>query len=264
MRVLVVGDSAIDYFIACDVPRLAPEIPVPALVPHSLSSNPGMAANVAANLKSLVPDFDIVTLFPKVPSVKTRYVDRKTNHHFVRIDQDSENESLTGADWLSAIKMCPDAVVISDYGKHFLNIENMEMIARFCSENGVLCVADVKALLGEWSHCINIVKINDVEFAAHLKAGCQPWKECQRLIVTRSGDGMDLYGQDGSIIYHSPGIKAEVADSAGCGDSVCAALVVKYLENGGNIKTAMDYANKVGAVAVSKRGVVAVKREEVE
>ena len=43
-----------------------------------------------------------------------------------------------------------------------------------------------------------------------------------------------------------------------------AALVVRYLENGRDLKDAMDWANKVGAIAVSKRGVVAVKREEVK
>ncbi len=264
MRVLVIGDSATDAFITVDSQRLSPEVPVPIVVPYSISTNPGMAANVAANISSLAPNFDVVTRFPEHPSVKTRYVDRKTNHHFLRVDQDASSEPMSGIDWLKSIMMCPNAIVLSDYAKGYLTLSNMERVAQFCAINSVPLFADTKSLLDKWSHGIDFVKINEVELATHLKEGRKPWEECRNLIVTKGGDGMDLYDNDGSIAYHSPGVRAEVADSAGCGDSVLAGLVVKYLVNGNNIRTAMDYANRVGAVAVSKRGVVAVKREEVE
>jgi len=222
-----------------------------------------MAGNVAANIRSLAPEMDVVTLFPEKPSIKTRYVDHKTNHHFFRLDEDVVSEPLSGIDWLRSIKMCPDAVVISEYNKGFLTPGKMHMIAQFCWANKIPLFADSKNLLSDWSRKITFVKINEVEFRAHLDKGLSPWMECQNLISTRGSSGMDLYAQDGSISYHSPGVKVAVSDVAGAGDACIAALVVKYLENGGNIKTAMDYANKVGAVAVSKRGVVAVKREEV-
>jgi len=72
---------------------------------------------------------------------------------------------------------------------------------------------------------------------------------------------MKMYHPESFSIVVRP---IEVRDGAGCGDSVLAALVVRYLENGGNLKTAMEWAAKAGAVAVSHRGVVAVKREDVE
>lgn len=262
MRVLVVGDTCEDRFVYTNCQRFSPEFPIPVLTPYSRSANLGMAGNVVSNIRSLAPEMTVGTLFPKKPSIKTRYVDHKTNHHFFRLDEDVVSEPLTGADWLGSIKMCPDAAVVSDYSKGFLTPGKMHMIAQFCWANKIPLFADSKSLLSEWSRKITFVKINEVEFQAHLDKGLSPWMECQHLLVTKGGAGIDLYAQDGSVSYHSPGVKVAVSDVAGAGDACLAALVVKYMETQ-DIRAAMDWANKVGAVAVSKRGVVAVKREEV-
>jgi bifunctional ADP-heptose synthase (sugar kinase/adenylyltransferase) len=224
-----------------------------------------MAANVAANIASLSLDVEVVTLFPKEPSVKTRYVDRKTNHHFLRIDQDSTCQPLSIADFCHIFNdvIRPfDVVVLSSYGKGYLNESNMEAISILCSTRGIPIYADVKDLLGDWSRNITVVKINDVELAAHKKANIAPWKCCGTLLVTKGADGIDAYRSNGNVLIHSPSVNVPVTDSAGCGDSTLAGLVVAYLE-GKEIHEAMAFANKVGAVAVSKPGVVAVKRGEV-
>lgn len=262
-RILVIGDVAIDERIEVDTPRLAPEGPWPAVVPHSTSSNSGMAGNVAANIQSLAPEWTVVTRFPDKPSIKTRYVDRKTNHCFLRVDNDVHPEPLDGIDWLSSIRMCPSAIVLSDYAKGYLTRDNMERVARFCATNRLPVFADTKAILGSWSNLITFVKINALEFNNQIKAGVQPWRECQHLIVTRGGSGIDLYAQDGSIEHHVDAVGGEVVDLAGAGDSTLAALTVGYLETG-DIKQAMSFAARAAGIAVSKRGVVAVKREEVK
>ncbi len=264
MNILVIGDACQDVFIQVDANRLSPEAPVVVVSPHSVNSNAGMAANVLANVQSLAPTIGTSLLCAQKPSIKTRYVDRKTNHHFLRVDQDAVSAPLDVALFRSAIKLLPSAFIMSDYGKGFLTPAIMEGIAVCGIGSHVPVFADTKSLLGEWSKWISYVKINEIELAAHTKAGIKPWQHCQHLIVTKGGEGMDLYTNEGQIEYHSPGVRAEVADSVGCGDTVLAALTVKYLENGGDIRGAMDYANKAGAVAVSKRGCVAVKREEVE
>ncbi len=261
-RVLLIGDISRDVFLAVDCHKLSPESPVPIVEPHSVSENAGMAGNVLANLRSLDPTLVVGGLFPKQPSIKTRYVDRKTNHHFIRVDQNVVSEPMTGMDFLSAVKALPDAIVLSDYSKGFLTMDAMQSVSRFCATNLVPLFADTKATLGPWSKDITFVKINEVEFEANLKAGVKPWEHCQNLIVTRGGEGMDIYNEDGQVAYHSYGIEAEVADVVGAGDTTLAALVVNYLKTG-DIKQAMDYANRAAAVAVSKRGVVAVKAEEV-
>jgi D-beta-D-heptose 7-phosphate kinase/D-beta-D-heptose 1-phosphate adenosyltransferase len=262
-RILVIGDTCEDRFVSVDANRLSPEVPVAVVSPYSTTSNPGMAGNVAANIQSLAPEWTVVTRFPDKPSIKTRYVDRKTNHHFIRIDDDVHPEPLDGIDWLSSIRMCPNAIVLSDYAKGYLTRDNMERVARFCATNRLPVFADTKALLGSWSNLITFVKINALEFDNQIKAGISPWKECQHLIVTRGGAGIDLYAQDGSIAHHVDAVGGEVVDLAGAGDSTLAALTVGYMETG-DIKQAMSFAARVAGIAVSKRGVVAVKREEVK
>lgn len=267
-RILVIGDTSRDVFINVDATRLSPESPVPVVVPHSVRENLGMAGNVAANIAHLAPDYYVGTLFPAQPSVKTRYVDRKSNHHFVRVDQDMASTPLDEGEYLRAVFMRPDAIVLSDYNKGFLTAEKMEYLGNHWGDRihplapHTHVFLDTKKLLGDWSKRIEFVKINESEFEAHLKAGILPWDYCQNLIVTRGAAGMDLYTGGRTIVYHSPGVKVEVADVVGAGDTVLAALAVNYLETG-DIRAAMDWANKAGAIAVSKRGVVAVKREEV-
>jgi bifunctional ADP-heptose synthase (sugar kinase/adenylyltransferase) len=222
-----------------------------------------MGGNVAANIATLAPDVEITTLFPEIPCVKTRYVDRKTNHTFLRVDQDAV---ATPVDTVRVAELLasnpPDIAVLSDYGKGHLNTDNVRVITLACEEKGIPTYVDTKSLLGHWSRAISVVKINDVELAAHLAAGIKPWEHCKSLIVTKGANGIDLYHRSGNIAHHSPAVPANVVDAAGCGDVILAALVVGYLE-GKYLDGAIDFANQVGAVAVSKRGVVAVKREEV-
>lgn len=273
-RILVIGDACRDVFINVDTPRLSPESPVPVIVPHSVLENPGMAANVALNIQSLAPEYLVATRFPDDVSVKTRYVDRKTNHHFLRVDQDVLVEPLQHNDILRAFMAKPDAIVVSDYAKGYLNDRNIEylvgywrrevdeIVSQFFPE--VPIFLDTKAILGHWSRCIDFVKINDLEFNNQLKAGVNPWEHCRNLLVTRGRNGIDLYDSTGNVVYNSAAVNlnVQVADTAGAGDTTLAALVVRYLETG-DIRQSMDWANKAAAVAVSKRGVVAVKREEI-
>lgn len=263
-RVLLIADNCVDAFVLCDTPRLSPEKPVPVVVPHSIYQNPGMGGNVLENLKSLAPELEIAILFPNETSVKTRYVDRKSNQHFIRVDQDVKAAPLLAKHAVGCIENnAHSAIVISDYAKGFLDADNMREIAMAAERHGIPTFVDTKQILGYWSQSVTFVKINRVEFEAHLAANEMPWRYCRNLIVTDGGRGMDLIDPDrGTVAYHSPGVEAPAVDSVGCGDSALAALVVHYLETG-DIRRAMDFSNKVGAVAASKRGVTVVKREEV-
>ena len=156
----------------------------------------------------------------------------------------------------------PDAIVMSDYKKGFLDEYIIGLITHWAREYNTPVFTDTKRIIGAWAKNA-IVKINDQEFANHLNAGRGPAAWCDKLIVTHGAGGMDLYLAD-KLEYHCPATPIEVRDGAGCGDTVLAALVVRYLENGGDLRDAMDWAGKAGAIAVSRRGVVAVKREEVK
>ena len=52
-NILVVGDVMLDNYLWGDVKRISPEAPVPIVDINESNSNPGGAANVASNLKSL-------------------------------------------------------------------------------------------------------------------------------------------------------------------------------------------------------------------
>lgn len=269
MNIVLFGDSCTDVWVECEAKRLAPEAPVPVLMPVRRTENPGMGGNVLANLKSLAPiGWNISANLPLVDSKKTRYVDAETGHHFFRVDEDNYQERLetTGIKYKCLMTNPPDAVMISDYCKGFLSEYTLGLIADMCRENLVPMFVDTKRKLGTWSYGA-IVKINEHEASQQDKYNGIPgitFQPYQQLIVTAGAKGMTLY-ENGNSVYHSPAIgNIEVKDGAGCGDSVLAALVVRYLENGRDLRDAMDWANKVGAIAVSKRGVVAVKREEVK
>lgn len=261
MKILLLGDYCNDIFVEGDTVRLSPERPVPVFERRGAEVVPGMAGNVLANIQSLCPGALVTSLMGN-SGAKIRFVDRKTGHHFMRLDEPLEAKALdlfdlektfeAGLEW--------DAVVVSDYAKGFLNDLLMDQLSGLCAQYGTPLFADTKRLIRPWAQCA-IVKINEHEYAEHIRKGVFP--KAGSLIVTRGGDGMDLLDKDGKTAYHVHAEPIEVKDGAGCGDSVLAALVVGYIENGRDLRKAMDWAGKVGAVAVSKRGVVAVKREEV-
>lgn len=264
MRVLVIGDICEDIFIMGSCPRMSPERPCPVFVVDQdpFVSNVGMAGNVEANLRSLSPTVEIATLYPKTRSVKTRYVDKGSNQHLLRVDTDIAAQPMTDIDFLEAVKARPDAIIISDYAKSFLDQDSMCYIAGWGKKNGVPVFCDTKSLLGPWSRDITFVKINAVEFDAQLKAGVKPWEECGGLIATKGYQGADLYDSSGSVFYHVDSGDINVVDTVGCGDVFLAALTVRYMETH-RIQEAMRFASKACDIAVSKRGVVSIKRSEV-
>ena len=82
---LVVGDSCMDKFSYGTSDRLCPDVPVPVFKPVRVVKGMGMAGNLFKNLESLGLSCDILTNMTKAS--KTRYVDLRTNHTFLRVDE---------------------------------------------------------------------------------------------------------------------------------------------------------------------------------
>ena len=84
--------------------------------------------------------------------------------------------------------------------------------------------------------------------AASMLAGATKAK----YVVIKLGDKGALLYEDGC---HSPisGYKVQAIDSTAAGDSFTAAMTVRLLEND-NLEKAIQYANAVGALCVSKKG----------
>ena len=129
MKVLVIGDSCTDVFKFGTVKRIAPEAPVPIIVPNREMSNKGMAGNVVENLKALNIEVDFITNVS--PITKTRYVCERYNQIILRVDNDDRCERIKIDTTLTTIPWEDyTAVVISDYCKGFLTEEDIKYISQ--------------------------------------------------------------------------------------------------------------------------------------
>jgi D-glycero-beta-D-manno-heptose-7-phosphate kinase len=265
MNVLVIGDYCQDIFVRGRADRLCPEAPCPVLNPTTTEYNDGMAGNVAANVRSLAPDCHMSVVFQPDIIRKTRYVDATSGYILLRVD---ENDKVKKPIEFEALKReiesgrpmntVYDIVLISDYNKGFLTEEVIQQVTAYMQKEGALVFLDTKKILGSWSKNVDFVKINEKECRQQSEHHHDPLSYCRHLIVTLGARG-SRYANTNVVV---PSTKVEVMDVSGAGDTYFAAFALRYAEHK-DIIDAMGYANRAAAVAVSKHGVVAVNREEI-
>lgn len=244
-RVLVVGDSCTDVFTYGRCERLCPEAPVPIFLPEKTLYNGGMAINVYNNLKSLGVSCDILT--NDIRPVKTRYVDTTSNQLLLRVDEKDNIRRIDSKDLkeIDFKKYC--AIVISDYNKGFLSVEDIEYI----SEKNNVVFIDSKKSFGEWCHNIKFVKINEKEYLSNKSYFNNEY--FGNLIVTKGKDGAVLNNEQVFSIEE----EHDVRDLSGAGDTFFAALVAEYIKNS-DICAAIKFANKCASWVVTQKGVVSI------
>jgi len=243
MKILVIGDSCTDIFRYGKVERIAPEAPVPIIVPEKETFNPGMAGNVVANLKALGAEIDFVTNQTEIR--KIRYVCSKYNHLLLRVDENDTCESFNiGSLYLNKY----DAIVISDYCKGFLSEEDIKTISQFYQS---VIFLDTKKILGDWAHDINFIKINYHEYERNREVLLNDNILQNKTIVTRGKYGCDYQGKN------HPTIDVPVKDVSGAGDTFLAGLVVEYVRSK-NIDKAIQFAQECTTIVIQKSGVSTV------
>ena len=146
MKVLIFGEYCTDKFVYGHSKRLSPEAPVPVFVPDRVEENPGMAGNVFENVKKIYKDSSCI-IFHQVESItKTRYVDDKSNHMFLRVDEGEKSISpLVLNDDIRSFILDADIVIVSDYNKGFLSVDNLLEISKLAK----LSILDAKSILIE-------------------------------------------------------------------------------------------------------------------
>ena len=234
----VIGESCLDEFVYCNANRLAPDLPIPILEVVEKTRNPGMAKNVHRNIVGYLPEAVLFTNSNWELNKKTRYVDFKTNHTFLRVDSSADYPSAN----LDISMFDSDLIVIADYDKGFLNEDQIENI---CESNPNVFL-DTKKILGPWAHKARYIKINDYEYQRSA-----PFLDpvlSEKIIHTRDKFGCDFQGTNYPVRL------VEVGDASGAGDSFMAALVVAYVDTG-DILESIKFANEKAALAVSHRGV---------
>lgn len=236
-KVLLIGDSCIDEYKIGVCDRLSPEAPVPVIKVVESYKVPGMAANVYNNLSTLGLNVGFIT--NKEEIIKTRYVDKRSGQHMLRVDQEPPIQAWKGIS-AKAIKNF-DAIIISDYNKGFISYEHIESLIRKFS--GPIFIDTKKTNLKRFDGCI--IKINSLEYSLAKSTNID------HLIVTKGAEGAEYQGR----LY--PAHRVEVTDVCGAGDTFLAALVYKYLADNRNVPAAIEFANKASAITVTKNGVYA-------
>jgi bifunctional ADP-heptose synthase (sugar kinase/adenylyltransferase) len=240
VNILVVGEICEDIFIYCDINRICPEAPVPILKPIEVIKNSGMSGNVVSNLKSLSNNLIITHLCQDEAITKTRYVEKKSNHMFIRVDEGEQSLTQLNVDDIIDLEEF-DIVIVSDYDKGFLTNEMITSIGR----NSKLSILDSKRkLTNQIIESFTFVKLNESEYNQN-----KGLINKDNIIVTLGSKGT----QYNDVIYPSPNPQ-ETIDVSGAGDTFTSSFILKYFETK-NIYQSIEFANKMSSIVVSKRGV---------
>ncbi len=246
MKVLVIGEKCSDIFVYGEVDRLSPEAPIPVLIPKNIITNEGMGKNVVNNLLSISmnDDYEIGFIHQERKIVKTRFVEEKSNHPFLRVDEgefDVDRFEMTKE--IKKEISDSDAVIVSDYNKGFLFEEDLIQI----SKHSKLSILDTKKKLSnKVINSFDFVKMNEYEFMNNYTKDVNLLK---KIIITLGSRGANYNG----VLYPSDAPK-ETRDVSGAGDTFTASFTKKYLETK-DVEVAIMFANKMANIVVSKRGV---------
>lgn len=248
MNILVIGETCVDRFIYSKASRLSPEAPVPVLNPLYAIDNPGMAGNTLENIKALAPDCNITYLSQREKITKTRYVEEKSNHMFLRVDEGET--TITPFRWTLDYDIMigqADIVVVSDYNKGYLSNADLKEIAR----KSKLSILDSKRqLTDDIIKDFTFVKLNESERLNN------PQLTVDNIITTLGKRGAEYK----NILFESPNPQ-DTIDVSGAGDTFTAAFIVKFYQLQDE-RAAIKFANRKAAEVVTQRGVVTPSLDE--
>ena len=244
MIITVIGELCRDVFKYGNVTRLCPEAPVPVLTDVYKELNWGMAGNVQENLLAHNPELNINLIHQKNLIKKTRYIDDKTNHMFLRVDE-GENEVDTLILTPETVQTITesDLVIVSDYNKGFLTEKTLVKIGKLSK----LSIIDTKKTISkDLIDSFTFIKLNEHEYQRNKNISD---KNKDKFIITLGMNG----AKHDDIVFLSPSPKQTI-DVSGAGDTFTAFFSLKYFETK-NISESIKFANQMASIVVSKRGV---------
>jgi bifunctional ADP-heptose synthase (sugar kinase/adenylyltransferase) len=242
IKILVIGEKCIDRFMYCDVSRFSPEAPVPVLNPIEIVENDGMAGNVVRNILAMKSDSLVTHWYQDEIITKTRFVEKKSNHMFLRLDEGETNISKADLNSERLLELSNfDIIIVSDYYKGFISNEDLINIGK----NSKISILDSKRkLTKEIVNSYTFVKLNEKESLQNSEL-----LECNNILVTLGSRGTKFNDE----LYPSPNPQ-ETIDVSGAGDTFTSSFILKYIETG-DIKSSIIWANEMASIVVSKRGV---------
>lgn len=249
---LVIGERCVDRFVYGKATRLSPEAPVPVFTPIKTVFNDGMAGNVFNNLlaiiKSNVENHSVYTILPEAKCEKTRYVDIKTNHYFLRVDENDSFERIGFTDLQLKLIANADCIIISDYDKGFIKEEDIKRIKSIVKEDTLIFLDTKKKVSSNIFKWVSYIKLNEKEFKENLDDSLK-LMNYDKIIVTLGDVGAKYL----DILFKQENPQTTY-DVSGAGDTFTAALAYHFMINK-SIPEAIKYANSIAAKVVTKKGV---------
>ena len=174
IKALVIGDFALDVYTKGKVDRISPEAPVPVLLVSEITEAPGMAGNVALNLRALGADVEAIgrigsdvagrklqsALFSKGVNTKglfmqDGYATPLKNRFLAAGQQIMRSDYEMPSDFLLALEdeviayvqesiSKVDIIAVSDYGKGFLTKNILTAISDAARKNRLKVIVDPK------------------------------------------------------------------------------------------------------------------------
>ena len=252
LNVLLIGDSCEDvyHYGTCD--RISPEAPVPVLKQSSVLVKKGMSSNVRLNLEAF--NIFVVHYTNDEKIVKHRFIDTRYNQHLFRWDEGEGEDIMLQPFNIIFIRKSqqplPDAVIISDYNKGFLDHQACREIVEYYRNLNVPIFVDTKKKdLTCFEECV--IKINEKEFS-HIEV----FPSNAQFVVTMGEGGARHNDQ----VYSTEAV--EVFDVCGAGDVFLASLVYGFLTNNA-IGKSISIANKMAGISVSHMGTYVLTKKDI-
>jgi len=244
VHITVIGELCDDFFVYGDSKKLSPEAPVAVLTPLYTNGNLGMAGNVKENLRALNPEVSIILIHQKNKITKTRYVDEKSNHMFLRVDEgENDVDELFLSDEHISTIMSSDIVIVSDYNKGFVNEETICKIG----QSSKLSIIDTKKKITKnIIDSFDYIKLNENEYNSNKDISDL---NKNKFIITLGMKGAKY----NDVVFPSPA-PIQTMDVSGAGDTFTASFILNYYETK-NIEESIKFANKISSFVVTKRGV---------
>ena len=292
IKVLVVGDFIIDYYIIGTSNRMSPEAPVPVVTLKKEYSIPGGAGNVAMNLRSMGANVTCMGVVGndswgkkllsmlKNEGINIEAIDIIDNYPTTlkqRIYSDGEQVARLDTekiiDWQPNSEMKHDysnydIIILSDYNKGVLNhpwfsINNLDNVIVDPKKDAFNYYSQANIITPNLNELQRASKIEINDNKSIVDACNELIQECSfnYIVVKKGNKGMTIVGKN-NFVKHIKAYFVENPDVTGAGDTATAALSLVFAKTE-DIEISAKIANAAAAVVVGKPGTATATINEI-
>lgn len=288
MKCLVVGDSIKDKYVYGSVERISPEAPIAVLDYKKENLALGGALNVAANIKSMIPEVELDYYGFYDSDVCFNLDINRINFFGIKLDEDNvlTKTRFIGNDQQQLLRLDKglkynfnlaknqfkwyfpkdkdlnkyDLIVVSDYNKGTVVEDIYNELRQYEKSGGKLLIEAKRFPLRFEKN--TILKCNYKEYIKMIEEHYTNWDTCLEIIITRGDKGFKLENECKGF---SPNQISDVIDVVGAGDSFLAGCASSFLKTGNFNPLEMAQCGNIAAgEAIKHRGTYVVSKEELE